>query len=251
MSFGRRPSITPDSLKSLQAASDCADGGSGEQGRSLSRPVKGMLAGFAAVGILLASHVAMMSGFGRLLDQHWSNGGFPETGDAFKRTAAPDKLLEQVHNNCLSQSDFVGRNAPKSSADLMSGDGIAVGRAVTYLTCLAGEQPKRFCDKSHRLHLFATLKDYYRLKEKIREDRWMQNGGPFAASRPFGGPERETFATTAAAAQETDPRVIGLLKRLVAGGYVSRADLFAAVRGWPNDLDLALRDVEPKQKGCA
>ena len=52
-------------------------------------------------------------------------------------------------------------------------------------------------------------------------------------------------------ALESDPSVAAALKALVTGGYVPRRDLVGATGGWPSDLDLVLRGVEPKQKGCA
>jgi hypothetical protein len=41
------------------------------------------------------------------------------------------------------------------------------------------------------------------------------------------------------------------LKFLISGDYVSRLDVFAATCDRRTDLDVALRGVEPKQKGCA
>ena len=81
----------------------------------------------------------------------------------------------------------------------------------------------------------------------------LQNAGPFAANRTtlVGGSQRDSFATTSSLLQDTDVRVISALKFLISGGYVSRLDIFEAVRDWRTDLDVALRGVEPKQKGCA
>ena len=93
-----------------------------------------------------------MKGFGRVLDRHWSqNVGYPGVEDAFKRSGNTDKLLERVHNDCKSRSDFVGRNKPTSRDDVISGDDIILGRTVTYLSCLANEQPARFCQAPHRM----------------------------------------------------------------------------------------------------
>jgi hypothetical protein len=254
-SFGRRPPATREALRSDQAAPDsvAADGNGPVDGNSrLRKPLIGLLAGFGIVGFLFATHVAAMKGFGRALDRHWSeNVGYPDIEDAFKRTGSADKLLERVHNDCKSRSDFVGRNPPQIPADVMSADDIILGQASTYLTCIASEQPARFCQAPHRTHLFAVVKDYFRLKGKVREEQVMANAAPFGITRNMMmGPSRETIPTTSAMMLASDPRVIAALRTLVTGGYVSRRDLLGSTGGWPSDLDLALRDVEPKRKGC-
>lgn len=252
--FGRRQTITREGLRAIQGAEPSRESGGSGGGFSFSlpRPMLGLLVGVAVVGLLYGTHVAAMKGFGRALDRHWSeNVGYPGVEDAYERSGSPDKLLEQVHNNCKSQSDFVGRNRPKTRADVMSADDMIIGTAVTYLTCLANEQPKRFCQPPHRTHLFAAVKDYYRLKAKIREEQVLMNSGPFAANRTMlTGPAREAVPTGAAMAQASDPRVIAALKALVSGGYVTGRDLVGAAGGWPSDLELFLRGVEPKQRGC-
>jgi hypothetical protein len=231
-------------------------GPAGRSGFSLPTSVKGLLIGFGVVGLLFAIHVVTMKGFGRALDRHWAEDvGYPGVEDAYKRSAGAgsDKLLEQVHNDCKSRSDFVGRNVPKKHADVMSSDEIIVGRSVTYLSCLAYEKPVRFCQAQHRGHLFAAVRDHYRLKAKMREEQVLMNAGPFAANRNalIGGPTRELIATTSPMASESDPRIIDAFKALVVGGYLTRRELVGATGGWPNDLDLVLRGVEPKQRGCA
>jgi hypothetical protein len=197
-----------------------------------------------------------MKGFGRALDRYWAeNAGYPGLDDAYKRTTAAgsDKLLEQVHNDCKSRSDFVGRHRPKTHAEVMSADEITIGRAVIYLSCLAYERPARFCEARHRAHLFAAVKDYYRLKSKIREEHAFMNASPFAAERNalIGVPTREIIPTTSPRAAASDPRIVGALKALVSSGFISRRELVSATGGWPNDLDFVLRSAEPKQKGCA
>lgn len=246
--FGQRPGVTRDGLKAIQDASELDRQG----GFALLRPLLGLLGGFAIVGFLLANHVVAMKGVGSALDQHWAqNVGYPEVDDAYKRSGSADKPLERVHNDCKSRSDFVGRNRPKSHADLMSADATSIGQAVTYLSCLASAEPARFCKAPHRAHLLAAVKDYYRLKSKMREEDWMQNAGPFAASRAFGKTGRDDGQVNAPLTKEADAAIVHALKALVVGGYIPRRDLVNAPAGWPNDLDTALRDAEPKRKGCA
>jgi hypothetical protein len=103
------------------------------------------------------------------------------------------------------------------------------------------------------MHLFAALNDYYKLQGKMREDHSWRNAGRFVpdSSALMAGPERETFATTLPRSNDTDPRIVSSLKFLISSGYLSRRDLIEATEDWPNDLGVALRGVEPKQKGCA
>jgi hypothetical protein len=246
--FGRRRPITRQELQATQQPP--AGGGAG-----FVLPASvGLLLGFGIVSLLFAVNFAAMKGFGRALDRHWTeNVGYPGVEDAFKRVGSTDKLLEQVHNDCKSRSDFVGRDRPRKRGEaMMSVDDTFLGRAVVYLSCLAASQPERFCQPPHRKHLFAAVKDYYRLKGKIREEQVFSRQGPFAAQRDLlMGPTRETLPTTATMALESDPRVIDAFKALVGGGYVTSRELVNATGGWPSDLDLVLRDVKPTRKGCA
>ena len=166
--FGRRRPTTRQELQATQQAP--AGGGAG--GFMLPASV-GLLLGFGIVSLLFAINFTAMKGFGRALDRHWSeNVGYPGVEDAFNRVGSTDKLLEQVHNDCKSRSDFVGRDKPRKRGDVMqSVDETILGRAVVYLSCLATAQPERFCQAVHRKHLFAAVKDYYRLKGKIREEQ--------------------------------------------------------------------------------
>jgi len=191
----------------------------------------GLLFGFGIVSLLFTVNFAAMKGFGRALDRHWSeNVGYPGIEDAFKRTGSTDKLLEQVHNDCKSRSDFVGRERVRKRGEaMMAVDDTFLGRAVVYLSCVEGSQPERFCQAAHRKHLFAAVKDYYRLKGKIREEQVFSHQGPFAAQRDIlMGPTRETIPTTATMALASDPRVIDAFAALVRGGYVT-----ASSRGRP------------------
>lgn len=250
--FGRRPPFTREAMHAGEVEPD------GASDRSLpclaiTGPLLGVVVGFAVVALLLGVNVSAMKGFGRALDTYWAgSAGFPNVEDAFKRTAGADRKLEEIHNDCKSRSDFVGRNRPKTEADVLSADEISVGQAVTYVTCLATEQPARFCEPVHRAQLLAAVRDYYRLKGKLREEHLLMNAGPLAFNRSalIGNPWREMLPTTAPLGLESDPRIVGALRALVVGGYVSRAELVGAGRGWPSDLDTALQSVEPRRKGC-
>ena len=217
----------------------------------------GIVFGLAILLCLAGGYFIIMKGFGRALDQHWrENVGYPDIEDAYKRTAAADVSLERIHNDCKSRSDFVRLDQSRTRAlDGPGLDGLYAGesalvKAAYYLSCLTGEQPERFCQAAHRAHLITTLKDYYRLMGKVREERWMATGSPFSVTRVLGGPSRELRPTTSMPSAQTDERVVAGLRVLLQHGYLSRQDL-APVMGPPGDLELALSGVEPKRKGCA
>jgi hypothetical protein len=212
------------------------------------------------VGIVLflgAVHVAAMKGFGKALDRHWQeNVGYPAIEDAYNRAPRRDAMLEQVHNDCKSRSDFINLDSSRARA-LAEFDGLYVGestldRAAFYLSCLSGQKPERFCTDLHRAHLVAALKDYYRLMVRVREERMLTLNSPFAAERMALLRPSGSIRTGAAAAPstQTDERVIAGLRTLLIEGYLSRRDL-APVLGSSGDLDRALRAAEPRRAGCA
>jgi hypothetical protein len=251
--FGRRPAVTRESLQAVQQTATSGGSGSSFFVSPLWGQIRGILIGVGILAAMYGVYVWMMKEFGRGLDQHWAtNVGYPDVEDAFKRTASKDVELERVHNDCKSRSDFIGRNKPRTMADVVSADGITIGRAVTYVSCLATENPARFCQPAHRSHLVAAVRDYYRLMAKMRDERVLMNASPFAANRNalMGIPSREMLPTTQPPGAESDPRVIDALKALIANGYLTRRDLAAMSGGMPTDLELALRGVEPKRKGC-
>ncbi|MEA2989260.1 MAG: hypothetical protein QOG83_1971 [Alphaproteobacteria bacterium] len=259
--FGKRG---PTERKPYVAAQDGQGGGLdiNEVVRApMIRQFGGIMFGLAVVVCLGGGYVVAMKGFGRALNQHWEqNVGYPDVEDAYKRTAGAaaggaDVSLEQIHNDCKSRSDFVRLDKDKTRAldgfdGLYSGE-YALYKAAFYVSCLAGEQPERFCRDAHRGHLIAALKDYYRLMGRVREERIISTSGPFAANRMalFGTASREIRPTTPMPSAQTDERVVNGLRVLIQNGYVSRKDL-TPVMGPPGDLELALQGVEPRRTGC-
>lgn len=222
----------------------------------LIRQIGGILVGVAIVVLLVFAYVGMMKGFGRALDQQWSQNaiGYPGVEDAYNRRNDHDSLLQQIHNNCKSRSDLV--RLPRGHDRALDGfDGLYAGewsiaRAAYYLACLTAEQPERLCRPAHRSHLIAALKDYYRLIARVREERLLAASGPFAAERMslMRAPQDDGSPMRLPSAR-TDQRVVEGLRRLVTEGYLTTRDL-AAVLESSSDLAPALAGVEPKRKGC-
>jgi hypothetical protein len=127
-----------------------------------------------------------------------------------------------------------------------------LAKAAFYVSCLSVEKPARMCQASHRAHLIAALKDYYKLMGKVREERFMSTSGPFAAQRMalMRPASRERGSAPPPPSARSDERLVNGLRALNAEGYLSRRDL-EPVMGRPGDLDVALSGVEPKRAGCA
>jgi Na+-transporting methylmalonyl-CoA/oxaloacetate decarboxylase gamma subunit len=223
----------------------------------LGRQLRGILVGLGIVFFLIAVYVIAMKGFGRALDKAWvENAGYPGLEDAYKRSGRTDAALDAVHNDCKSRSDFVQLDNSRTRAfdgfqDLSVGVS-ALNTSAFYLSCLMGHPPQRLCKAAHRDHLIAALKDYYRLMMRVREERMMSTGGPFAANRMalLGTSSRDLYAATAAATEQTDARVLDGVRRLLGDGYLSRRDL-APVLGPQRDLELKLQGVVARKAGCA
>jgi hypothetical protein len=222
----------------------------------LVRQFRGILIGVGIVFFLIAVYVVVMKGFGRALDKAFvENAGYPGLEDAYKRGGSNDAALEAIHNDCKSRSDFVRLDDSRTRAldgfmDLYAGVS-ALNTSAFYLSCLAGHPPERLCKAAHRDHLIAAVKDYYRLMRRVREQRMMSTGGPFAANRMnLMGTSGSDVQAATAMADQTDERVINGLRRLFVDGYLSRRDL-TPVMGPPGDLEKALRGLEPRKAGCA
>jgi hypothetical protein len=241
-------------------ASVSSDGAGGLVGGSMLQQVGSILiAVLIGVGIvygLSAFNAMQMRGFGKALDQHWrENVGYPGVEDAYKRTARGDASLEAVHNDCKSRSDFVRLDRRQTEAlegldGLYSGEA-ALAKAAYYVSCLSVEKPARMCQVTHRAHLIAALKDYYKLMGKVREERFMSTSGPFASQRMalMRSASRERGSAPPPPSARSDERLVNGLRALISDGYLSRRDL-EPVMERPGDLDTALSGVEPKRAGC-
>ena len=236
--YGQRPGlITRQSLRDIQGPED-------EYGESFKSAIwgqwRGVLLGFAVIGVVVGGYFVMNKGAMRVFDRFWSDhAALPGIEDAYKRSGladggTKDLLLEQVHNECKARSEYTLRGA---SRDAGVADNFALAKQVTYLSCLASERPQRFCQAGHRSHLLMAVRDYYRLMGRMRGDRAVAHA--VAATTPVSsGPA------------ESDPKVLGALQALVQKGFVARRDLVGAASGWPNDLEAGLAGVAATQRGC-
>ncbi len=233
--YGQRPGITRQSLQAIQGPPE-------EYGESFGSAIwgqwRGVLAGLAVIGVVVGGYFAMTKNVGRVIDRFWTDSAaLPGVEDAYKRSGfadgnTKDLLLEQVHNECKARSEHTARSQLRADAT----DSFTLVKQVTYLSCLASERPNRFCQAGHRSHLLMSVRDYYKLKGRMRDER-----------APGKAPAVAAFS---AVPTESDPRVLEALQALVLKGYIARRDLVGAASGWPNDLEASLAGVDPKQRGC-
>jgi hypothetical protein len=226
---------------------------------SVAALVKGVFFGVGVILCIGIGYFAVMRGFGFMLDRHWQeNVGYPGIEDAYERSSAPYNVrLEQAHNDCESRSDAVHLPLAQARAVEMW-DGIAQGeaalaRAAYYVDCLAARQPARFCDKAHRDHLVAAVRDYFRLKAKVREEWALTRANPMGVANQLGympGRDVQGFKI-AMPSEQTDPNIVAGLRSLIANGYITRSDLDGFLGGLPGDLEKALKGAEAKRKSCA
>ena len=169
--FGQRQAITRQGLQAMQGLpASPFDDSSSHDSSGLQRRRRIVL-GITIVALMLGGTFVFEKGFGRTLNQYWSGDtGYPSIEDAYKRIGSIDMVLERVHIECRSRTDFASRNMAKNVADATTREAFATGRAVTYLSCLASERPARFCQAAHRSHLLMAVRDYYRLMERMREE---------------------------------------------------------------------------------
>jgi hypothetical protein len=257
--FGRRQPRAPqnelppsDDDGPITIGRDTIDlGGGGEKFKTL----RGILFAVGVLFALAAGYVGVMKGLGRSLDRFWF-AELPSVEDAYRRSTGSDALLEQVHNNCKSRSDFVGqldrrRLDPAEIFQALNGE-VGLSKAAMYVSCLATEQPERFCKPAHRAHLVAAVKEYFSVLGRVRAQRAFMSNGPFAAVQTelmaAGG--RDTRRNTPLPSAQTDERLVGGLRRAIMDGYLSQRD-FSSVFGLPGDLETRLRGVEPRRDGCA
>jgi hypothetical protein len=121
--------------------------------------------------------------------------------------------------------------------------------AAAFIDCLMTTQPARFCEAEHRAHLAGAIRDYFRLRMRVREEWMMARHNPFGAAQTGLMPLPGSQGISARFPSErTDPDIIAGLRRLITDGYLTRADLGA---GWfsrmPGDLEEQLKGVDVRQ----
>ena len=169
-----------------------------------------MAIGIGVVALLIGAFVGTKKSTGPELERFWKKEDAPVVAEFYVPIGAADVLHEQINKECKARGDAAGRN---KSAD------VSIRQAAAYVSCLANEKPKRLCQLTHRTHLLAALRNYYRLQAKMRERR-----------------------------VNSDPQVVEALKAVITNGYMPRRDIVAAIE--QSDLDAVLRGVEAKKGGC-
>jgi hypothetical protein len=214
--------------------------------------------GFIALALFLGLvHAAAMKGFGWALGQYWRDSvGYPGIEDAYHRSERQNYALEAAHNDCKSRSDAVRLTRAQYHAvdmwmDISAGEA-ALAQAAYYLDCLTGRTPKRFCHKEHRAHLAEVVRDYFKLKRRVREAWALTTRNPMGVSQQLGhvpGRGTDGFPVNMPSSR-TDPRIVSGLRDLIVRGYITHSDL-GGFWGLPGDLDTALKGVERKRDECA
>lgn len=201
--FGQRTEgITREGLRNIQNIRfERTDDDETHQGSSkLRRMVFWIGAGALMIGIYVGT-----KGSGQNLPQFWKkNNNTAAVDEVYVPIGAKDVFLDQANKACRSRGEAAG--------------GGAVGKAVAYVVCLAGENPRRLCQAAHRTHFIAAVRNYYKMQTQTREP-----------------------------AIRTDPQVAEALKGIITSGYIPRRDIVAA---GPSDLDGALRGVDASKAGC-
>lgn len=170
-----------------------------EGSSKLRRMVFWIGAGALMIGIYVGT-----KGSGQNLPQFWKKNSNTVVDEAYVPIGAKDVFLDQANKTCRSRGEAAG--------------GSAVGKAVAYVVCLAGENPRRLCQAAHRTHFIAAMRNYYKMQTQSREP-----------------------------VIRTDPQVAEALKDIITNGYIPRRDIVAA---GPSDLDAALHGVDTRRAGC-
>lgn len=204
--FGQRPGNVRETLRAMQHVHYERTPDETEHGSSKLRK---MVFWIGAGALLVGIYVATLKGSGQGLDRFFKRSSGTATVEVYVAPGAKDLLLEQVNKECRVRGDA----AKKAS------EGNAVRQSAAYVACLAAERPLRLCQVTHRTHLLAAMRNYYRLQARNRE-----------------------------AKIKSDPQVIEALKGAITNGFVPHRDIVASAE--QSDLDVALRGVEVRKSGC-
>ena len=197
--FGQRSGqrVTRDSLRELQGVYEDDPDDVEARASRLRR-----ILFFAGAAVVLAGIYYGTKGSGQQLSQFWNRNSAPVIPQAYIAVGVKDVALDQVNNTCRDRGEALG-------------NGSTVRAAAVYISCLAADNPRRFCQATHRTHFLAAVTNYYRLADKNRDRR-------------------------------ADPQVAETLKAVARQGTIPRRDILAAGQA---DLETVLSGVEAK-RGC-
>jgi hypothetical protein len=220
------------------------------------RQIAGIMLGVAIVFGAITIYVGGMKKAGRALDRQWEeNAGYPALDSPPARRAGAD-VSSDVRTTCKARAEQVKLNAA-TRRDLDYYVNIWVGEEqllqhAAFITCLSSTQPARLCQPEHRGHLAGAVRDYFRLRMRVREEWTMARTNPFGAAQAGLMPLPGAQGINARFPSErTDPDIIAGLTRLIADGYLARADLGAGMFSrMPGDLETQLTGIERKKRSC-
>lgn len=216
------------------------------------KQIGGILAGVAIVFAVVTFYVSGMKSAGRALDKQWAeNAGYPALDQRANAPATDDKL----RTTCLARAKQARLN-PTMARELDYFTNIRVGenrleQYVAFIDCLVTEQPRRLCQAEHRAHLVGALRDYFRLRIRVREEWLMARSPRSASSMGLVAQPGQHGVSAQYPSERTDPRIVTGLRSLIERGYLTPADLGAGfLSRMPGNLDEYLKGVEAKKKSC-
>lgn len=219
------------------------------------RQIGGILAGVAIMFVVGTLYVSGMKSAGRALDKSWAeNAGYPALDQQPARATAP-ATDDKVRTACLARAKQARLNRAMDR-ELDYFVNINVGESqleqhAAFIDCLITEQPRRLCEAEHRSHLAGALRDYFRLRMRVREE-WMMARSPMsAAGRGLIAMPGSSGVSAQFPSERTDPRIINGLRSLVTDGYLTTADLGSGLFSrMPGDLEEQLKGFERKKRSC-
>lgn len=220
------------------------------------KQIGGIVVGVAIVFAAITLYVSGMKSAGRALDRHWAvNAGYPTLDQQPPTRPNAPSTYNELRTSCLATAKKADLGRAMSN-DLDYFTNIRVGERqlmqhAAFIDCLITEHPGRFCQPEHRAHLAGAVRDYFRLRMRVREE-WMMARSPLSApGRGLVAMPGRQGVSAQYPSERTDPRVVDGLKSLIVAGYLTPADLGA---GWfsrmPGDLSEQFQGVEAKKRSC-
>jgi hypothetical protein len=262
--FGRRPPQHDQIRRQANAVSPPPAASSEASGpswmRFLASPgvrqIAGITLGVAIVFGIVMIYVSGMKMAGRALNRQWEeNAGYPALDNPSARRAGAN-VSSDVRTTCKARADQVKLNAATRReldyyVDIWVGEEQLMQHAA-FINCLSSTQSFRFCQPEHREHLAGAVRDYFRLRMRVGEEWAMARNNPFGAAQTGLMPLPGAQGINARFPSErTDPDIIAGLTRLIADGYLTRADLGASMfSSMPGDLAKQLTGAERKKRSC-